>query len=123
MTFDLNQLAEGRFLNKKLLQIFVGIKSKERTPEYFWYNENGYGDYLGKHLTNTWHCDKLVEEFKEFCEPKNLLKAIILDRTFIRGIELEYYSKEFEYAIDDIIEIYQLENKSRQIPEYAGSKK
>jgi len=119
MTFDLKQLAEGRFLNKELLKIFVQYKSGSLSnkPAYFWYNEHGYGgDMLNKYETNTWHCDKLVEEFKAFCEPDTLIKILILSNTYIRGIDLEAYEKEFDSAISEIIRLFNLENNSREIP-------
>lgn len=115
MHFTLNRLAEGRALNKELLKIFISYKIKNKNIENFWH-ENSYGnDLLDQYCTNTWYTEELINEFKEFCEPVNLIKAIIINETFIRGIELEVYEKEFEAAGQIITEIFSLTNQNRKV--------
>lgn len=110
MHFTLTQFAEDRCLNKDLLRLFISIESPYKVIDHFWFQNNFGLDSLDKYETNTWHSDRLYENFMQFCEPKNILKAVILDRTFIRGIELDAYSSNFDTAINEIIEIFKLTN-------------
>lgn len=103
MHFTLNRLAEGRRLNKLLLEIFVVYTDKSKN---FWFENSSQNNLLENYWTNTWYTEDLLKEFEEFSKPANFIKALIINETVIEGINLKLYEKEFENVSNIISQIF-----------------